>query len=138
MPLLSVRGSEYQNADWQGASFIVDDYLDENNGDVNDIFYKWLLFDVVSDLKAAGTGALTVALEKDELASSGFTSLKPGDRNVSALIKAVHGSSTYEKYAFIRNDLDQSTVWAAVITDNSRRWLCKGAGAAQAEGSADH
>lgn len=129
------------NVDWQGCTFILDDYADTDGDGINDINFSEPVFDVVSDMKADIGWAVT--LEYTDPAAgdnnndpkgmlfkklSDELNLGPDSTNVYPLIEAVKSGEYYTNQyrQKIRYDMDRTAVWGAYVENNDTRWIRKG------------
>ena len=133
------------NVDWRGASFILDDFVDNDGDGTNDVFYKQPVFDVVPDMKADSTGSWAICISFDNTEKTGDQAndkkasalgpITPSTTNVKPIIDAVKASYYYRnlnfknsRHQYFKNEFDNCRIWGAFIEDSSKRWFRKGSG----------
>lgn len=123
------------NVDWQNAKFIFDDYVDENNDGINDIYYTSPVFEITSKMLAYSR----LCNDNNENAYiSGTTKINtkmdPNTTNAIELVNRVKQSAAYKntvcngKY-YIKEAFDNSRYWQVVITNNNKQFIRSGGNA---------
>jgi len=108
------------DVDWQGCTFIFDDYIDEDNDGTNDVFFKQPIFDVISDMKAANGWAISIEFSEsrdNQIPSPEFPAVKAGSlnretTNVMYIVDAVKNGYVYNRYPEVKADYDKCRIWA--------------------------
>ena len=116
------------NVDWQGCTFIFDDFVDADEDGENDVSFRYPIFDVVSDMKANTGWCIDVEFSPNnsEYPQVFDTVINRQTTNVASFIEAVKNSNYYKQKKEIKKDFDDCRIWGAYIIDAKKRWIRKG------------
>lgn len=114
------------NVNWEDAKFIVDDFIDENNDNLNDVNTNKAIFNITNPMYVK-CGIRYLEFKKDEIESN--FKVNKTTKNLSNVINAVKKSSVYLENSFVRKQFFQAKYWVVSVTNSNKQYIRKGVNA---------
>lgn len=111
------------NVDFKNSKFIIDDYIDLNNDNVNDVNTVDVIFNVTNPIYIK-TKNLRY-LELKENLDSGFV-VNKNSTNLSSIINALKNNLNYKNDDFIKKQFDGSRYWIVTLENSNRMYIRTG------------
>ena len=111
------------DVNFNGSTFIIDDYVDENNDGENDIDTTKSLFRVTSPMAYSGNSYLELV---DYLSEDFVLGTEDGLDNSYDIYGYVVNSDEYYENDIISDAFDESTYWGVVVSNRNKQYIRTG------------